>query len=77
MFSGLASSAIKSRRIAFLAYASEVVFGEHLEKRDVRILVADLISHEKESARAAKEEAIGALAAGINPEIVKRVWGGF
>ena len=47
MFTALRSSTIRARRVAFLGHASEAVFSERLEPRDVRKLVRDLIEEEK------------------------------
>jgi hypothetical protein len=48
MFWGLRGSSIHKNRIAFLAYACEAVFGEHVEKREVRRLVSDLETDSEE-----------------------------
>ena len=48
MFTCLQYTVVESRRIAFLTHASEVVFGEHMEKREVRRLVSDLMKDETE-----------------------------
>lgn len=47
MFSALRFSTIRARRVAFLGHASEAVFGERLEPRDVRKLVRDLSEKER------------------------------
>ncbi|MBN8726848.1 MAG: hypothetical protein J0H15_03995 [Xanthomonadales bacterium] len=49
LFTALRFSTIRARRVAFLAYASEAIFGERIETRDVRKLVRDLIEEEKRS----------------------------
>lgn len=59
MFKGLKFTVVSSWRIAFLAHSSEVVFGEHMEKREVRRLVSDLVNDERKYAAelvAEKEE---------------------
>lgn len=48
MFRALHITAITAHRVAFVTYASEAVFGERIDKRDVRRLVADHIEYEKE-----------------------------
>ena len=45
--SALRFSTIRARRVAFLGHASEAVFGERLEPRDVRKLVRDLSEKER------------------------------
>lgn len=43
LFYGLENSAVKDRRMAFLTYASVAVFGERIEKRDLRRLIYNLV----------------------------------
>ncbi len=50
LFSALAHSEIRQRRVAFLTHACAAVFGVHIEKRDLRRLVKDLAAAEKEQA---------------------------
>ncbi len=50
LFSALEYSAVKQRRVAFLTHAAAAVFGVTVEKRDVRRLVNDLVTRERERA---------------------------
>ncbi len=49
MYSGL-SGTVVTQRIAFIAHSVEAVFGERIEKRDVRETVSDLALQEKDFA---------------------------
>ena len=53
LFDSLAYSAVRQRRVAFLTHAAAAVFGEHVEKRDIRRLVKDLVAVERERAQLA------------------------
>jgi hypothetical protein len=67
LFDDLANSEIASRRVAFLAYASEAVFGEHIERRAIRRLVADIVTRQKDVADVAElfaQASAGALKEG-------------
>ena len=50
LYCGLEHSEIASRRVAFLVHASKAVFGEDIDKRGVRRLIADHASTERKLA---------------------------
>jgi hypothetical protein len=57
LFADTHGSAIESHRVAFCTHAAHAVFGERVDKRTVRRLVADIVKAESESAKRRAAEA--------------------
>ena len=71
MFVAMKHSAVESRRVAFLTYASEAIFGERIEKRDFRKLVVDLTDGAREKANAECMQAVAELQARVDAGIAE------